>query len=120
MLFRGRPRASSTLDATTDTLTALQPARYGPRTFMPASRRKRRSVAVLGGAGAMGRATIFDLARSGYPVLLLDSDVAAAQRIGGERDARTRSKWSTLAPRARWRSESRARGPRQRGAHVSN
>jgi saccharopine dehydrogenase (NAD+, L-lysine-forming) len=47
-------------------------------------------VAVLGGAGAMGRATVFDLARSGYGVLLLDSDVAAAQRIGRRYgDART-------------------------------
>lgn len=47
-------------------------------------------MAVLGGAGAMGRATVFDLARSGYPVLLLDSDIAAAQRIGRRYgDART-------------------------------
>jgi len=38
----------------------------------------------------MGRATVFDLARSGYHVLLLDSDLAAAQRIGRRYgDART-------------------------------
>ncbi len=29
----------------------------------------------------MGRATVFDLARSGHPVLLLDSDLAPAGRI---------------------------------------
>lgn len=38
-------------------------------------------VAVLGGAGAMGRATVFDLARSGHPVLLLDADREAGQRV---------------------------------------
>ncbi len=38
-------------------------------------------MAVLGGAGAMGRATVFDLTRNGYRVLLLDADLAAAQRI---------------------------------------
>jgi saccharopine dehydrogenase-like NADP-dependent oxidoreductase len=38
-------------------------------------------VAVLGGAGAMGRATVFDLTRSGYPVRLLESDAVAAGRI---------------------------------------
>jgi saccharopine dehydrogenase-like NADP-dependent oxidoreductase len=38
-------------------------------------------VAVLGGAGAMGRAVVFDLVRSGHPVLLLESDTAAAQKI---------------------------------------
>jgi len=38
-------------------------------------------VAVLGGAGAMGRATVFDLTRSGYRVLLLDADLEAARRI---------------------------------------
>src|SRR5262245_53140909 len=41
----------------------------------------RRFVAVLGGAGAMGRATVFDLARSGVRALVLDADRAAAQRI---------------------------------------
>ena len=38
-------------------------------------------MAVLGGAGAMGRATVFDLTQSGYRVRLLDSDLGAAQRI---------------------------------------
>lgn len=38
-------------------------------------------VAVLGGAGAMGRAIVCDLAASGHPVLLLDADLAAARRI---------------------------------------
>jgi saccharopine dehydrogenase (NAD+, L-lysine-forming) len=46
-------------------------------------------VAVIGGAGAMGRATVYDLARSGHPVLLLDQDEAAARtiarRFGGGR-----------------------------------
>lgn len=36
---------------------------------------------VLGGAGAMGRASVFDLARSGVNVLLLDSNLAAARKI---------------------------------------
>ncbi len=36
---------------------------------------------VLGGAGAMGRATVYDLARSGVNVLLLDADLAAAERV---------------------------------------
>ena len=45
---------------------------------MKASPREKRLVAVLGGAGAMGRATVFDLARSGHPVLLLDADPAAS------------------------------------------
>jgi len=38
-------------------------------------------VAVLGGAGAMGRAALHHLALSGHPVLLLESDVASAERI---------------------------------------
>jgi saccharopine dehydrogenase (NAD+, L-lysine-forming) len=38
-------------------------------------------VAVLGGAGAMGRAAVFDLARSGHPVRILESDAAAARRV---------------------------------------
>jgi saccharopine dehydrogenase (NAD+, L-lysine-forming) len=42
---------------------------------------KRRCVAVLGGAGAMGRATVFDLTRSGVDVRLLDADAGAARRI---------------------------------------
>src|SRR5262245_32367436 len=37
-------------------------------------------VAVLG-AGAMGRAVVYDLARAGHPVRILDSDRAAAQRV---------------------------------------
>ena len=39
-----------------------------------AIRGRKAIVAVLGGAGAMGRATVFDLARSGHPVLLLETD----------------------------------------------
>src|SRR5262245_8185254 len=42
---------------------------------------KSKRFAVLGGAGAMGRATVFHLARSGAGVLLLDADIAAARRI---------------------------------------
>lgn len=38
-------------------------------------------MAVLGGAGAMGRATVYDLARSGLDVLLLDSNADAARRV---------------------------------------
>jgi len=38
-------------------------------------------VVVLGGAGAMGRATVYDLARSGVEVLLLDSNREAARRV---------------------------------------
>ena len=38
-------------------------------------------VAVLGGAGAMGRAVVFDLARAGHPVRILESDRAAARRV---------------------------------------
>jgi saccharopine dehydrogenase (NAD+, L-lysine-forming) len=47
---------------------------------MAPSRPAKASVVVLG-AGAMGRAIVFDLARSGVPVLLLDADAAAARRI---------------------------------------
>ena len=36
---------------------------------------------MLGGAGAMGRATVFELTRSGFRVLLLDADLGAAQRV---------------------------------------
>jgi saccharopine dehydrogenase (NAD+, L-lysine-forming) len=38
-------------------------------------------VAVLGGAGAMGRAAVFDFTRSGHAVVLLESDRVAAQRV---------------------------------------
>lgn len=38
-------------------------------------------MAVLGGAGAMGRATVFDLTRSGHPVRLLEADPEAASRV---------------------------------------
>jgi lysine 6-dehydrogenase len=38
-------------------------------------------VAVLGGAGAMGRGAVFDLARAGQPVLLLEADRAAAESV---------------------------------------
>jgi len=43
--------------------------------------KKKAVVAVLGGAGAMGRAVVFDLARSGQRVLLLEADLEAAGRI---------------------------------------
>ena len=43
----------------------------------------RRQVAVLGGAGAMGRAVVHELHRSGRRVLILDRDLAAARRVGG-------------------------------------
>jgi saccharopine dehydrogenase (NAD+, L-lysine-forming) len=50
---------------------------------------KRGTVAVLGGAGAMGRAAVHDLARSGERVLLLEADLQAARKIarryGGRR-----------------------------------
>lgn len=46
-------------------------------------------MAVLGGAGAMGRATVYDLTRSGERVLLLEADLDAARRVarrfGGRR-----------------------------------
>jgi saccharopine dehydrogenase-like NADP-dependent oxidoreductase len=42
--------------------------------------RKRDVVAVLGGAGAMGRAAVHHLAVSGRHVLILDADAAAARR----------------------------------------
>jgi lysine 6-dehydrogenase len=45
------------------------------------SRKDKALVAVLGGAGAMGRAVVFDLTASGHPVLLLDADPEAARRI---------------------------------------
>ena len=35
-------------------------------------------MAVLGGAGAMGRAVVFDLARQGHRVLVVDRDLRAA------------------------------------------
>jgi saccharopine dehydrogenase (NAD+, L-lysine-forming) len=38
-------------------------------------------VAVLGGAGAMGRAAVFDLARAGQPVRLLEADPSAADAV---------------------------------------
>lgn len=48
---------------------------------MRASSVKKPRVAVLGGAGAMGRAAVYDLARSGHPVLLLETDLEAAARV---------------------------------------
>jgi len=38
-------------------------------------------VAVLGGAGAMGRAVVYDLASAGYSVRILESDRTAAERV---------------------------------------
>jgi len=48
---------------------------------MPKPRQREPLIAVLGGAGAMGRAAVYDLARSAHPVLLLDTDLATARRI---------------------------------------
>src|SRR5262249_20317529 len=48
--------------------------------LMSTSKRKP-LVAVLGGAGAMGRATVFDLTAAGHAVRLLEADTAAAARI---------------------------------------
>jgi saccharopine dehydrogenase-like NADP-dependent oxidoreductase len=50
--------------------------------------KKKPTVAVLGGAGAMGRATVFDLVRAGHPVVLLESNRDAAQRIARRYGAR--------------------------------
>lgn len=55
--------------------------------------RARSVVAVLGGAGAMGRAAVHHLARSGRSVLVLDADPAAARRtarVFGGRSVRSR------------------------------
>jgi saccharopine dehydrogenase-like NADP-dependent oxidoreductase len=41
----------------------------------------RATVAVLGGAGLMGRAVVFDLTRQGVPVRLLETDVARARVV---------------------------------------
>ncbi len=38
-------------------------------------------MAVLGGAGAMGRAVVYDLSRAGHPVRILEADRAAAERV---------------------------------------
>src|SRR5260370_25054182 len=46
---------------------------------MATSRRRKPLVAVLGGAGAMGRAGVFDLARQGLRVLVVDRDLRAAR-----------------------------------------
>src|SRR5688500_679880 len=49
---------------------------------MDGSRRDRRPlVAVLGGAGAMGRGVVYDLASAGHPVRILEGDRAAAERV---------------------------------------
>lgn len=56
--------------------------------------RRRDVVAVLGGAGAMGRAAVHHLAVAGRPVLVLDADAAAARRtarVYGGRSARSAS-----------------------------
>jgi saccharopine dehydrogenase-like NADP-dependent oxidoreductase len=56
--------------------------------------RKRDVVAVLGGAGAMGRAAVHHLAAARRPVLVLDADAAAARRtarVYGARSARSAS-----------------------------
>ncbi len=41
----------------------------------------RADVVVLGGAGAMGRAAVYDLSRQGQRVRVLDNDVRAARRV---------------------------------------
>jgi saccharopine dehydrogenase (NAD+, L-lysine-forming) len=46
---------------------------------MATSKGRKPLVAVVGGAGAMGRAVVFDLARQGHRVLVLDRDLAAAR-----------------------------------------
>jgi saccharopine dehydrogenase (NAD+, L-lysine-forming) len=46
---------------------------------MATSRGRKPLVAVLGGAGAMGRAVVFDLARLGHRVLVVDRDLGAAR-----------------------------------------
>ena len=55
------------------------------------SKRGKPLVAVLGGAGAMGRAVVFDLARQRHRVLVLDRDLRAARKVaqvyGGGRAA---------------------------------
>ena len=59
----------------------------------PPIRRSNRSpaplVAVLGGGGAMGRAVVYHLARTGHPVRIIENDAAAARRVarryGGRR-----------------------------------
>ncbi|MFI5006012.1 MAG: saccharopine dehydrogenase family protein [Solirubrobacterales bacterium] len=48
---------------------------------MATSKSRKPLVAVLGGAGAMGRAVVFDLARQGLRVLVLDRDLGAAQAV---------------------------------------
>jgi lysine 6-dehydrogenase len=48
---------------------------------MPSKTSRRNAVAVLGAAGAMGRAAVYRLARDGRSVLALDTDVAAVRRI---------------------------------------
>src|SRR5712691_3214454 len=47
---------------------------------MATSRGRKPLVAVVGGAGAMGRAVVFDLARQGHRVLVVDRDLQAARR----------------------------------------
>jgi saccharopine dehydrogenase (NAD+, L-lysine-forming) len=48
---------------------------------MKTSNLRKGVVAVLGGAGAMGRATVFELARTGYRILLLESDREAGYKV---------------------------------------
>src|SRR6185503_2946022 len=97
--------STSTSVAPRPSLTKIGVALYGPRAtaasrramrareFGPGisvfsaitlmtSRRAPALVAVLGGAGAMGRAVAHQLHRSGRRVLILDRDAAAARRVG--------------------------------------
>lgn len=69
-------------------------------------------MAVLGGAGAMGRAVVFDLARQRHRVLVLDRDPGAARQVartygGGRATAAAQDARDTPALAARLR-ESRA------------
>src|SRR5262245_11315501 len=95
--------STSVSTAPSPSLTKIGVALYGPRGTAASRRVKssrergpgisvfkaialmgtssRRFVAVLGGAGAMGRAAVYDLTHAGVRVLLLDSDAAAAGRI---------------------------------------
>src|SRR5215475_9783383 len=102
---RRRLPSTSVTTAPWPSLTKIGVALYGPRgtafsrrtkssrdfgpgssvfnwiALMGTSEPRKPRVAVLGGAGAMGRAVVFDLVRSGHPVLLLESDAAAAQKV---------------------------------------
>ena len=60
-----------------------------PKSGTASRARGRPLVAVLGGAGAMGRAVVYDLARAGHPVRLLESDRTAAERVARQYGGRS-------------------------------